>query len=184
MKTVKFIAYEITEGPYSFLAIWIATLWIFQYVTSFTVFADVLSNAALNGFEKLIFFLESITNLFRYIPDPRATSIIVFSFIAAVNFFLMIRAYRQKQLNKKKQAQTASAIGALVGMHCVACGGSLLAPLVTTIAGSGAFFSSSRIQTGIYISVFINVVAIIFITKATLKMARKQMVMSRGAQQA
>ncbi|HIA91611.1 TPA: hypothetical protein EYO12_00655 [Candidatus Saccharibacteria bacterium] len=183
MKTIQFIAKEIADRPYGFLGIWIGTLWIFQYATSFSLFSHILTNNALNIFEKLSFFLDSITNLFRYSSDPRAASIIVFSFIAAINFFLMVRAYRNKQAIKNKRAGTASTLGALIGTHCVACGGSLLAPLVTTIAGSGAYFSSSRIQTGIFISVFINAIAIVFITKATIKMAKKHMIMNEIAQQ-
>ena len=60
------------------------------------------------------------------------------------------------------------------GSHCIACGGSFLAPFITTLAGSGAYFSGARVNTAIAISVFINAVAILFVGYTTLKLADQE----------
>ena len=69
---------------------------------------------------------------------------------------------------------TVGSVGAIVGSHCIACGGTFIAPLVTTIAGSGAYFSAERINTAVTISVVINAIAILFVGRATLKLANQE----------
>ena len=84
---------------------------------------------------------------------------------------MLIHLLRNRQSVRLKNVGGAGSVAAIVGSHCIACGGSLLAPFISVIAGSGAFFSAARINTAITISVLINVIAIILIVRSTLKVA-------------
>lgn len=156
------------------------TLWIFFYITNITLFSEVLGNPVLSAYDKFDFLLDSFLNIFRYMDDPRVLSIIIFSFIAAVNFILMWAVFKRKEDRAKSSiSSTVGSGAALIGSHCIACGGSLIAPFITTLAGSGAFFSTARVNTGIFISVLVNIVGIIVIGFATRKMIRQEIKVER-----
>lgn len=175
MKDIKNIAKIMWGKPYRYwlLPTWIFTLWLFTYLISLNLFSYIFSNPTLTFAEKIGFVFQSFTNTFSNLDDPRSLSLAIFSFLATVNILLMVRLFRERR-SKKGLTKTGSAtVVTLIGSHCVACGGSLLAPFITTLAGSGATFSSARITTGIVVSTLINIVGIILITRSTIQLVRR-----------
>jgi hypothetical protein len=149
-------------------------LWLFVYLTSLDLFGAVIAQSDIGLSGKLSFILGSVRNILTNLSDPRALSIFLFSLIATVNLMLMFRVISRKRKIKQSKLTAVGGVGAMIGSHCIACGGSFIAPLVTTIAGSGAYFSSARINTAITISVMINVIAMLVVGRTTLKLARQE----------
>ncbi len=173
--TLWYIGLLIRTRPYIFVGLWLFMLWLFVYLTSLDLFGAIWTNDALGFFDKISFMIDSVRNVLTNLSDPRALSIFVFSFVSTINLLLMWQTYRRRQQAKSNKLAAAGSIGALIGSHCIACGGSFIAPLITTLAGSSAFFSAERVNTAITISVAINIVAIIVVGWATLKLAKQEM---------
>lgn len=150
---------------------WFLALWLFVYITNLNLFYYVWISSGWTLPEKLSFMISSFTSIITSLSNLVMLSIFIFSFFAALNITMLIHLLRNRQGIRLKNVGGAGSVAALVGSHCIACGGSLLAPFISVVAGSGAFFSAARINTAITISVLINVVAIILITRSTLKVA-------------
>ena len=156
-----------------FIFIWLVTLWLFNYLTSLDLFGYVFSNQALTAAGKIRFLIDSMLGILSKPTEPRAFSIIIFSLLASLNIILMVHLIRHRAQVRIARVSHAGAVAAMVGAHCVACGGSLLAPVLTSLAGTSAYFSSSRIGWGIWLAVIINVVGIILIGRSTVKVANQ-----------
>ncbi len=169
-----FIWLLIKTRPIRFLVLWFFMLWIFTYLTSLDLFWAIWSNPVLSFGEKISFMFDSFTSIISNFSDLRVLSLIVFSFITAVNLTLLWHTMKRRSKAKGAKASAVGSVGAIVGSHCIACGGSFLAPLITTLAGSGAYFSGARVNTAIVISVSINVIAIVFVGYTTLKLANQE----------
>ena len=173
--TLWYIGLLIRNQQDGFVGTWLFMLWLFVYLTSLDLFGAIWTNGALGFFDKISFMIDSVMNVLSNLSDPRALSIFVFSFVSTVNLLLMWQTYRRRQQAKNNKLAAAGSIGALIGSHCIACGGSLIAPLITTLAGSSAFFSAERVNTAITMSVTINIIAIVVVGWATLKLAKQDM---------
>lgn len=146
-------------------------LWIFVYVTNIPLFTHILLTDALSATEKAGFLIGSLVNVFANISDPLALSIVIFSLFATVNIVVLVYAlWRRRAVGTSGKG---AAVVALIGSHCVACGGSLLAPIITAISGSGTYISATRADTTLLIVLLINIVAIALITHATMSAAHK-----------
>lgn len=91
--------------------------------------------------QRLSFVFSLYGNSFRFLLEPITFSIMVLSVVLAFNF-LIIRFIRRH--NQVVKGRLRSTVTMLVSGHCVACGGSLLAPLASLATGSGSYFSSDR----------------------------------------
>lgn len=120
----------------------------------------------LNLSERLAEVLSLYTNTFRFLFEPITFSIILLSVVLALNFQI-IRFIRRH--NQAARGRLRSTMTMLVGGHCVACGGSLLAPLVSLFTGSGAYFSSERYFKIQALTLALNLIAILI---ALVSMAR------------
>jgi len=175
MKTnLWFIWILIRTRPLRFILLWASMLWVFMYLTNLDLFGTIWFNPFLSLGDKISFMFDSFISIMSNITDLRVLSLLVFSFITAINLTLLEQTLKRKRQAKGAKAGAVGSVGAIVGSHCIACGGSFLAPLVTTLAGSGAYFSSARVSTAIAISVIVNFVAIIFVGYMTLKLADQE----------
>lgn len=145
-------------------------LWLFIYVANLNLFIYVFRGDTLSTVEKWQFLLSSITNVFEHLPDPLAVSIVVFAAFATINLVTLVHSLRQRQ--KSRSAGSGVAVVTVIGSHCMTCGGALLAPVITALSGSGAFISAARADTAFMLSLSINVVAILLIAHATVRLAR------------
>ncbi|MBP9132101.1 hypothetical protein KBF61_03135 [Candidatus Saccharibacteria bacterium] len=171
---ISFIFAMITTKPYKFALLWTFSLWLFVYLTNITLFAEIFGNSALRPLDKIFFLIDSLKNIFINLGDPRALSLLVFSFIASVNLLLMLQTIKRKRTAKGSKFSSVGSVGAIIGSHCISCGGSFVAPLITTIAGSSAYLSSARIGAAIWISVLVNLIAIVLVGRTTIKLANQE----------
>ncbi len=169
-----FIWILIKTKPLRFILLWISMLWLFTYLTSLDLFGVIWSNSFLSFGDKIRFMFDSFTSIITNVTNLRVLSLLIFSFVTAINLTLMWQTIKRKRKAKGSRASTFGSVGAIVGSHCIACGGSFIAPLVTTLAGSGAYFSGARVNTAIALSVGINFIAILFVGYTTLKLADQE----------
>ena len=172
--TLWYIWIVIKTRPFKFLALWAFMLWLFTYLTSLDLFGAIWGNPVLSFGEKIEFMFDSFFTIVTSVGNIRVLSLIIFSGVSSINLLLLAQTIKRKTSAKGAKASAAGSVGALVGSHCIACGGSFVAPLITTLAGSGAYFSAERVNTAIYLSVFINVVAILVVGYTTLRLADKE----------
>lgn len=146
-------------------------VWLFVYVTNLSAFMYILSSEAMAASDKLLFIVASMLNVFIHIGDPLALSIVLFSAVATLNLVVLVYVLRRQ--GKVEPKGSGGAVVGLVGAHCIACGGSFLAPIITALAGSGAYISTARAETATMIALSVNVLAFVLILHATLKLASR-----------
>lgn len=106
--------------------------------------------------ERLALVFSLYGNSFRFLLEPVTFSIIVLSVVLALNF-LVIRFIRR--YNQAAKGRLRSTITMLVSGHCVACGGSLIAPLASLLTGTGSYFSSDRYLKIQLLTISLNLLA-------------------------
>ena len=146
-------------------------VWLFVYVTNLNAFMYILGSEVMTSGEKLLFIVASMLNVFIHIGDPLALSIALFSAVATLNLVVLIYVLRRQ--GRVKSRGSGGAIVGVVGAHCIACGGSFLAPIITALAGSGAYISAARAETATMLALSVNILAFVLILHATLKLASK-----------
>lgn len=116
---------------------------------------------------QLVFALY--TNPLRFLNEPVTLSIVLLSILLALNF-LVIGYIRKK--NQQQKGRLRSTVAMLVSSHCVACGGSLLAPVISLLGGGtiGTFsFSSTRYLQLQLLTLFLNGIAIAITLRSMYK---------------
>ncbi len=155
------------------IAIWMATLGMFLWVSSVNLWVYVLSTPSLTVSGKLGLLLSVFPNFAATLPAPLPLSILAFSLVAALNFLLIFRVI-QGRSRHSLAAQGGSAALVAVGSHCITCGGSLLvAPLVSLLAGSGDYLSASRSLAAQSLALAVNVVGIIILLRSMRGLVRE-----------
>jgi len=117
--------------------------------------------------ERLALVLSLYGNSLRFLFEPVTFSIMVLSIVIALNFQI-IRFIRRHQL--QAGGRFKSTVTILISGHCVACGGSLLAPLISLFTGTGSYFSSERYFKIQVVTVAINLIAM-YIAYRSMKKA-------------
>ena len=107
--------------------------------------------------ERLALVFSLYGNSFRFLLEPVTFSIMVLSVVLALNF-LVIRFVRR--YNQAAKGRLRSTVTILVSGHCVACGGSLLAPLASLLTGTGSYFSSDRYLKIQLLTISLNLLAL------------------------
>lgn len=107
--------------------------------------------------DKLAMVLSLYTNTIRFLFNPVTFTTVTLSLLLAINFVVIgfIRRHIQKMGTK-----TQGMLAIVVSSHCVACGSSLVAPLISLFAGSANYFSSSRYLLFQAVALLVNIVAI------------------------
>lgn len=162
MSFLSLLKNVLTVKRYTFylLLIWFATVTVFIWLVNLNLLSYILSSPLLTSAGKAIFVIEAYFNYFRYLDNPVALSSIIFSFLVALNFTLIVFLWKQTKKRSSSLGTNAGTFVAMVGSHCISCGTSLIAPLVTAFAGSGAFFSAERAFAGQAISTVANILGI------------------------
>ena len=137
---------------------WFLVLSFLVLVPNVGFILEILFNQTfLSWLERISYVSTLYSNTFRYVLEPTMLSIIVLSFVLALNF-LVIRFVRRR--NEAVRGRFGGTIAMLVSSHCVACGGSLLAPLAGLLTGTGAYFSSDRYIKLQLFTIALNMIAI------------------------
>ncbi len=161
------LAYAVTKQvlgskPYlwRFALIWFATVTVFIWLININLLVYILSSPVLDGAGKLSFIGGAYVNYFKYLNNPVALSSVIFSLLVALNFTLLIYLWREGKRRSSMAISNAGAFAAMLGSHCISCGTSLVAPLITAVAGPSAYFSAERANAGILLATAANVLGI------------------------
>lgn len=101
---------------------------------NFSLIAYILFDSPLNILEKIEFFGYGYQSLFRDIGDIQSLGIISFSVLFGINFSLLISVIKKYGIAKAPKKSGGSAfIFAILSGGCLACGTSLLTPLLITL---------------------------------------------------
>lgn len=139
------------------LKYWFAVFSFLVIVPNIGFILEVLFNQPiLTVPERLALVFSLYGNSFRFLLEPITFSIMVLSIVLALNF-LVIRFVRRH--NSAAKGRLKSTVSMLISSHCVACGGSLLAPVVSLISGTGAYFSSDRYLKLQLFTISLNLIA-------------------------
>jgi hypothetical protein len=106
--------------------------------------------------ERFVEIFSLYGNSLRFLLEPVTFSIVMLSVVLALNF-LVIRFVRRH--DERTKGRLGGTVSMLISSHCVACGGSLLAPVVSLIGGTGTYFSSERYVRLQLVTIILNLVA-------------------------
>lgn len=148
---------------------WFLTLSFLLLIPNLALLIEITFNQPLLTLgQRIGFVIEIYTNTFSYLFEPVTLSIVILSLVIAFNF-AMIRFVRKQ--NRSTKGRLSGTIAMLVSSHCVACGGSLLAPLLSLISGTGSTYIGggySRLQA---LTVILNTVAILIALRSIYKVS-------------
>lgn len=96
------------------------------------------------------------SNSLLFVFQPIPLSVFILSLILAVNFSV-IQFVRRNRV--QMGGRLRSTLTVFVSGHCVACGGSLLAPFFSLLTGTSSYFSSERYLKIQLLTVILNLVA-------------------------
>lgn len=147
---------------------WFIVLSLLLFIPNIALLIEITFNQPLLTFgQRLMFIYDIYANTIRYLLKPITLSLVLLSAVLAINF-AMIRFIRRK--NQSASGKLNSTVAMLVSSHCLACGGSLISPLVGLIGGTGAYIGSgyTKMQT---ITVILNIIAIVIVVRSIYKVS-------------
>lgn len=164
MKSFSLIKKVIRTRPYLryFLLLWFITISIFLWLVNLNLLAYILSSPVLTPLGKVDFIFDTYFSFFTF-DNPVSLSRLIFSLLLAINLTLLVFLWRAGKQRLGVVKSNSGALIAMIGSHCVACGTSLVAPLVTALAGSGAYLSAERFAATQLLATGANILGIILI---------------------
>lgn len=129
---------------FMWLVIFVMLVFILQWLFNIEQLWFILGESSISSIDKLIFLQEGFFNIFRLANDIVPVSIILIAFMqaTAITLFWAMRSSR----NKAIRSQVGPMSVGLVGAGCVACGGSILTPLLGAIASNFSFTLAERLS--------------------------------------
>ena len=121
-----------TSRIYLLAALFVAILFLLQWLFNIDQLLDiVLGDNPLSVSERLDFLVDGFFNIFRFADDFTPIAMILIALLQAITLTLLI-SYRS--LKKLRGKQGASLGLSFLGIGCVACGGSVLTPILGLVA--------------------------------------------------
>lgn len=159
MRQYSVIKHVLGGQPYLryFLWIWFITISLFIWLVNINLLVYILGSGILTISDKVGMISSAYVNFFLYIDNPVAVSRAIFSLLIAVNTTLLVYLWRESKKRQGMARKNGGALAVMVGSHCIACGASFAAPLITAVAGSATYFSAERyvasqlLATGAYL---------------------------------
>ncbi len=103
----------------------------------------IITEPALTVADKLNFFSSSLRDIFTTYESNQALGIALFSVLFGINISVLIYVLKNiglKKIAKQSGASGAGLIVAILAGGCVACGTSLLAPILVTLGATSSIF--------------------------------------------
>lgn len=157
--TLKYL--KSLDGLVGTLAIGSIVIFSLQWLFQPQLFWSIASNAALSLPDKIRAFSDGFVAVFRYVDDFTPIAFIIIGFFQAVTIGMIFSLRRGKARN------TSSLAAALIGSGCVACGGSILSPVL------GIFFSSISVTVTQFIGDAILALAILLTLRSWVLISAK-----------
>jgi len=109
---------------------------ILQWLLNVSDFRYILTgDSGLSLFERLDVFVDGVGRVFTNLNDWTPIAFLLIALMQATAIILLIILKKQARLDKKTSTKQVGSLGvALIGAGCVACGGSLMAPLLSLVA--------------------------------------------------
>lgn len=144
-----------------FLLFWFIAITVFLWLININLLVYILTTPVLRLMEKLDFIFDAYINFFK-LDNPVSLSRAVFSLLLAINLTMIVFLWRAGKQRPNLMKSNSGALLVIVGSSCVACGTSIIAPLVTAVAGTGSYLSAERFAATQLIATGANVLGIIF----------------------
>ncbi len=131
---------------------------------NFDLVKFILLEAPISAFEKFRFFWDVQTSVYTSYPFGQATGIILFGIVFGINLALITYVMRNGGLKTiPKKSGGSGLILAILSGGCIACGTSILAPILVTLGVTSSAFL-------IELSIWLNWGGIILITYSIYKL--------------
>lgn len=118
----------------------------------------IIFQTDLSFLDKFTFFTSVYGGIFTSAESAQALSMIVFSILFGINSAVVVFVLRNRKNEKALHGSTVAGISlAVVGGGCIACGTSILAPVLISIGATGSVTFLNEI------GVLLNTVASIFL---------------------
>lgn len=143
---MKNIFYFLLEPRYFAIALLLfyAFMSVLQWLFQLDLLIDVFRNPALDVADKIDFMLDAFKAIFTSGLDivPVMFTIIATSMAISVTFMII-----QSKHSSAKKRGSSSIIMGVFGSGCVACGGSVISPVVSLFVSGTSVAASNTIQT-------------------------------------
>lgn len=131
---------------------------------NFDLVQYIVFDAPISIVDKLRFFWDVQTGIYTAYSSPQATGILLFGLLFGINGALIVYLVRSGALRSiPKKSGSASFLFALLSGGCVACGTSIIAPLLASLGATSAVFTSS-------LSNWLNWISIVLILYSIYKL--------------
>lgn len=144
-----------------YLACFLISLFLFLYILSFFKNGNgnlLLLFSGISFGMKMELLGRVAVDIFGNFTDLYGLLIIALSILQALTIMLLIFAWRHREKEHAIDGASTGSIGAIFGfvaLGCPTCGVSLLAPLLTAIAGTGAMAAAEGVSRVLIILAFI-----------------------------
>lgn len=152
-----------------FVYYWFLVLSFLLLVPNIALILELTFNQPLlSPLDKLGFLTDIYASVIRFFFEPVTFSIFILSVVLAVNF-QVIRFMRN--VTKSTKGRVAGTLTMLISSHCIACGGSLLAPLISLVGGTGGSYIGAGYSRLQMLTIGLNVLAIMIALRSIYKAA-------------
>lgn len=142
---------------------------------NFSLISYILFDSPLNILEKIEFFGYGYQSLFKEIGDIQSLGIIIFSSLFGINLSLLISVIKKYGVaNVPKKSGSSAFILAILSGGCLACGTSLLTPLLLTLGVTSTALLHQLSSILIILGSFIVIYSIYKTSNTLLYLDRKE----------
>lgn len=164
--SLKGVTKAIKSPKYIFIALIVSFLvtGFIVWSLNFNLLKYIAFEAPVSLYEKIRLFWDVQTGIYSVYSSPQATGILLFGLLFGLNSALityLIKNNGFKQIPKKSGG--AGLVFAVLGGGCIACGTSILAPLLATIGATSSAFTTT-------LSNYFNWIGIILILYSIYKL--------------
>ena len=158
-----------TTRVYLLAGVFVLILFLLQWLFNIDQLLEiVLGNNPLSVADRLDFLFDGFINIFRFVDDFVPVSMILIALMQSITLTLLF-SYRSVKSLKSKQG--ASLGLSLLGIGCVACGGSVLTPILGAIAANISVSVAEAVSNSLLLLAL--VLSYISMNRATLIVAKK-----------
>ena len=168
--SLKGIGYVMTRPHYVLLAFLVSfiSLGILLWSLNIDLLGYIFFEAPLNLIEKFDFILDVYGSILTNYESFQAMVMALFSMLFGINIAVLIYVMRggQKEAIKSKSSVGGLSL-AVIGGGCIACGTSIITPLLATLGATSSIAFTNAI--GLYL----NLIGIAFITFSLISLGQR-----------
>ncbi len=134
-----------TSRVYMLLGLFAIFLFVLQWLFNIDQLVEIVfGDNPLSIGERIDFLADGFVNIFRFADDFVPISMILIALVQAITLTLLISF---RSLKRLKSSQGASLGLGFLGIGCVACGGSILTPILGLVATNVSVSLAESIST-------------------------------------